>query len=251
MEKIKKMSKADIILRLNDDKEYYGKFGKQFLSYSFIGDLINNPAGIMAEHEETNYFMYGKAFHEIMMFGETQYNNYVDCSTRSTKIYKQALLDNKCDVLLLKKEYDDIVSLVESGKSNKDVKEIFDDTSIKFEVPNVSVMTTNNIMWKCKADIETNDFIYDIKTTSNINSFRKSSSIYNYDAQAYLYSFMFQKEMKFIVFDKNTGVVGIMDVSDETYERGREKVEQAEEQYLDYFVNKTKELKDHTIYGTI
>lgn len=248
MEEIKK---SDIILRLNDDKEYYGEFGKQFLSYSFISDLIGNPSGLLAEKEETNYFLYGKAFHELMMFGETQHNNFVDCSTRSTKIYKEALQEHKADVLLLKKEYDEINALVEKGKTNKDVKQILNKKEIQFEVPNVSVLTTNNIQWKCKADIVTDEFIYDIKTTANIKSWKKSSFVYNYDAQAYIYSFMFQKDMRFIVFDKNTGVVGLFDVSDEAYDRGREKVEQAEENYLEYFVDKTKQLKDHTIYGTI
>ena len=57
--------------------------------------------------------------------------------------------------------------------------------------------------------------------------------------------------MIFLVFDKKKKTVHQFDVSDETYERGYDKVQRAEQEYLDYFVNKTKKLKDRITYGTI
>ena len=44
--------------------------------------------------------------------------------------------------------------------------------------------------------------------------------------------------MIFLVFDKKKKTVHQFDVSDETYERGYDKVQRAEQEYLDYFVNK-------------
>ena len=57
--------------------------------------------------------------------------------------------------------------------------------------------------------------------------------------------------MVFLVVDKGTGCVGLFETTDEAYENGREKVRKAEQNYLDYFVNKTKELNNFTVYGEI
>ena len=37
------MKKKEILQRLKNDEDYYGKFGKQFLSNSDIYHLLNNP----------------------------------------------------------------------------------------------------------------------------------------------------------------------------------------------------------------
>jgi len=251
MEKINGLPKSKVLKKLENDNDYYGEFGKNFLSNSNIYDLLSNPASYLEETKETVAFKYGKAFHELMMFGKTSHDAFVDASTRSTKIYKEALLNSNEEILLLKKEYDDLTSLVEIGKNHKIIKPILEHENVSFEVPNVSMLTDNKLFWKCKADIVTDYAIYDLKTTQNIKSFARSSQTYNYDAQAYIYSTMFQKEIVFLVFEKGTGMVGRFDVTQEAYERGKNKVEDAEQVYLDYFVNKTKNIEDHFIYGEI
>ena len=37
------MTNEKVIEKLRDDKHYYGDFGKQYLSNSDIGSLLNNP----------------------------------------------------------------------------------------------------------------------------------------------------------------------------------------------------------------
>ena len=37
------MDNKEIIEKLRDDENYYGKFGKQYLSNSDISALLNNP----------------------------------------------------------------------------------------------------------------------------------------------------------------------------------------------------------------
>ena len=37
------MKQEEIIDRLRNDEDYYGKFGKQYLSNSDINALLNNP----------------------------------------------------------------------------------------------------------------------------------------------------------------------------------------------------------------
>ena len=111
--------------------------------------------------------------------------------------------------------------------------------------------TDSNVLWKCKADIVTEDCLIDIKTSSSLGGFKYSSKAYNYDSQAFIYSTMFQKPMKFLVIEKGTGCVGFYEVSDDAYDRGREKVSKAEENYLKYFVNKSHRLENFTVYGEI
>jgi hypothetical protein len=253
MEKIKKQK---ILSKLKSDEHYYGDFGKQYLSNSNIGTLINNPKAFLEPMEDNINFLFGKAFHELIMFGETQYSNFVDASTRTTNIYKEASLESG-GLLFLKKEWDEVNYLVESTLKNTEVKNVLNLDNIKFEVPNIGILNNidededNGLIWKCKADIVSDDFVYDIKTSSSISGFKYSSKSYNYDSQSYIYSTMFQKPMRFIVIEKGTGNVAFYDVSNEAYENGREKMLKAESNYLKYFVNKTEKLEDFTIYGEI
>lgn len=247
---MEKINREDVINRLKNDDDYYGDYGRQFLSNSDIGTLISNPAGYNKTREDSVNLMYGRAFHELIMFGKTSYDTHVDASTRRTNKYKEAE-EEAGRIIFLKKEWDEINQLVDATKKHKVVKEILKSKDIEFEVPNIGVMDSGEVMWKCKADIILNESIVDIKTSSNIAGFKHSSKTWNYDSQAYIYSTMFQKPMQFLVIDKSTGCVGLFDVSDEAYENGREKVRQAEANYLDYFVNKTKKLEDYTVYGTI
>ena len=249
MEEVKKQ---EILSKLASDEHYYGDFGKQYLSNSNIGTLINNPKAFLEPSEDNINFLYGKAFHELIMFGETQHDNFVEASTRNTKIYKEAALEAG-GLLFLKKEWDDVNSLVDSTLKNSEVKKVFSKDNLKFEVPNIGILNPGDtdLMWKCKADIVSDEFVYDIKTSSSISGFKYSSKSYNYDSQAYIYSMMFQKPMKFIVIEKGTGNVAFYDVSHEAYDNGREKMIKAERNYLKYFVNKTEKLENFTIYGEI
>ena len=240
-----------VIQKLKDDKHYYGEFGKKYLSNSDIDALINNPLSFQADKPQSLPFLYGTAFHEMAMFGKSDSMESIESSTRSTKIYKQSILDNGKEIMLLNKEADEIVEMVDIFKSNENIKNIFDDKSIQFEVPMVDTLTANKLSWKGKADIVTDDYIYDIKTCSKLKSFRNSSKAYNYDSQAFIYSKLFQKPMRFLVIEKGTGLIGLFETSDEAYNNGFYKVESAEEQYLKYFVNKEEELRNFTKYGEI
>jgi len=240
----------EAIGKLTEDANYYGDYGKQFLSNSDIGTLINNPAGYLDPREDSVNLMFGRAFHELIMFGDTQYYHYVDASTRTTKIYKEEALEHG-GILFLKKEWDDLNNLVESALKNKAVMDILGDKSNSYEVPNLGTMGNENILWKGKADIVSSDYIIDIKTSSSIGGFKYSSKAYNYDSQAYIYSRLFQKPMKFLVIEKGTGCVGLFEVSDEAYQNGFDKVQKAEENYLKYYVNKSERVENFCIHGEI
>tara|TARA_B100000287_G_C20647362_1_gene785582 strand:- start:454 stop:1179 length:726 start_codon:yes stop_codon:yes gene_type:complete len=238
-----------IIKKLQDDKHYYGEFGKQFLSNSDIYDLIHNPQDFQQPKEPNVNFEFGKAFHEMIMFGNVP--QYVEASSRRTKLYRSACEENELDIMLLDGEVQDITNAVTKAKDNEFVAKLLARADLEFEVPNVAVLTANQIQWKCKADIVTKDCVYDIKTTSNLKGFRNSFFAYNYDSQAYIYATIFQKPMRFLVFDKKTGTTGLFDVSDDSYVKGQEKVEQAEDNYKKYYLDKTNHVKDFMVYGEL
>lgn len=240
----------EAIGKLADDANYYGDYGKQFLSNSDIGTLMNNPAGYLEPREDSINLMFGRAFHELIMFGKTQHDHHVDASTRTTKIYKEAAAEAG-QMLFLTKEWDDLNMLVESALKNKEVADIMNNKSNSYEVPNLGTMGNDNVLWKGKADIVSSDYIIDIKTSSSIGGFKYSSKAYNYDSQAYIYSRLFQKPMKFLVIEKGTSCVGLFEVSQEAYENGFEKVQKAQDNYLKYYVNKSERVENFCVYGEI
>lgn len=240
-----------IIERLSDDKEYYGEYGQQFLSNSDISALINDPASFHKPSEDKIEFVFGKAFHELVMFGQSDLVEVViNASNRNTNIYKDAARE-RGEMLLLTKEYDQLMFIVEKVHNNKEVNELILGKNLKYEVPQVAELFSEEVMWKGKADIEGEDYLIDLKTTSNLSSFARSVKSYNYDSQAYIYSQLFKKPMKFIAIDKNTGVAGIFDVSPFTLNDGMEKAQLAEENFIKYFLRQSENTDHFTIYGTV
>lgn len=240
----------EAIARLQSDDQYYGEYGSQFLHNSDIFTLLNNPQEYGKPKTDTVPMMFGRAFHEQVLFNNCS-QDYVDASTRNTKIYKQEIADNGVELMLLKKEYDDIVNLKDIARNHPVISQVLSDSKIKKEVPNLGTLSDSEILWACKADIVTDEYVYDLKTTSSLSGFGYSSKTYNYDSQAYIYSTMFQKPMRFLVIEKGTGCVGLFDTSDEAYHRGREKVLQVEEIYKKYFLYNKDNIENHYKYGEI
>jgi hypothetical protein len=95
-------------------------------------------------------------------------------------------------------------------------------------------------MWKGKADVINKDekLVIDLKSTSDIDNFHWSAKKYNYDSQAYLYREIFGVDLIFVVIDKKSLKINIFEVSDETLQRGQEKVEKAMEIFDLYYNTK-------------
>ena len=53
------MDKAKILKKLKDDKHYYGGFGKQYLSNSDIGTLLNNHLELGTPSKPNPNFLVG------------------------------------------------------------------------------------------------------------------------------------------------------------------------------------------------
>jgi hypothetical protein len=228
---------ASILRRLEDDDDYYGEFGKQFMSNSNIKVLLENPLALDEPVETTIPMVIGKFFHQRILEPDKAKNViYVDASTRTTKIYKDTV-EMLGQPLMLKSEYEHTISLtekvLEKGVCLDLIRGIEGD--IQYEVP--SLIALEGLMFKCKADIVNHEhrLIVDLKTTSDINHFRKSAYTYNYDSQAYIYSRAFGYDFMFIVVCKKTGTVGIYDCSKDFLMSGEEKVKKAVETYRTFY----------------
>lgn len=225
---------TNIIEKLKNDADYYGDYGKQFLSNSDIGDLLSNPKNFKKKTDSTKAMIEGSYFHTAILEPEKLSNfNIVNASSRNTNIYKDAVKESGESILLLRGEVDDLDNLVKTMKGNLHFYDNIYRAGNQFEVPNVKEIY--GATWKGKADIVTEDMIIDIKTTSSISDFRYSAKKYNYDSQAYLYQEFFGRPLVFYVIDKTTGMLGEFNCSDDFLESGRVKVISAIDQYNKFF----------------
>ena len=219
---------------LEDDKHYYGDFGLNFLSYSKIGTLLNNPAAFKEQSDKTVAMLIGGYLHTVIL-EPVKINNFkvVEASTRNTTAYKEMSDGELC---LLQHEVDKVLHLRDVLLKNDVCSNLIHGNkktskNISYEIPGIAEIYGN--LWKGKADIinKNEKLIIDIKTTSDVDGFRYSARKFNYDCQAYIYRQLFDLDMMFIAIDKNTHKIAIFECSEEFYEAGQDKVMRATDMY--------------------
>ena len=223
------MNKEAIIEKLREDENYYGDFGKQFLSNSDIRTLLNNPLALGQQSKPSPAFLVGGYFHTaILEPNKLKKYKVIESSTRNTKAYKEMSGGELC---LLQKEVDQIELMTQKIMENDVCRGLIKGIDVEYEKPGVAEL--EGAMWKGKADIVNHDekLIIDLKTTKDINSFKWSANRFNYDSQAYIYSKLFGYEFVFIVIDKETHQIAVMDCSPDFYSSGADKVKRAVEAY--------------------
>jgi len=243
------MTKAEVLERLKIDEDYYGDFGKQYLSNSDIMALLNNPLALGQQSKPSAAFLVGGYFHTaILEPGKLDKYKIVKSTTRNTKAYKDVAGGELC---LLQHEVDNIELMRDKLMANKVCESLIVGDNIEYEQP--GIIELEGYMWKGKADIINHDekLIIDLKTTSDLSKFRYSASKYNYDSQAYIYSSLFGYEFMFIVIDKNTKQIGIFDCSPKFYESGQDKVKRACEAYDLFYKTDSFDPKQYFISKTL
>ena len=243
------MTKAEVLERLKIDEDYYGDFGKQYLSNSDIMALLNNPLALGQQSKPSAAFLVGGYFHTaILEPGKLNKYKVVKSSTRNTKAYKDVSGGELC---LLQHEVDNIELMRDKLMDNKVCESLIIGDNIEYEQP--GIIELEGQMWKGKADIVNHDekLIIDLKTTSDLSKFRYSASKYNYDSQAYIYSSLFGYEFMFIVIDKLTKQIGIFDCSPKFYESGQDKVKRACEAYDLFYKTDSFDPKQYFISKTL
>jgi hypothetical protein len=243
------MKKQEVLKALEDDANYYGDFGKKYLSNSDIGTLLTNPLALGKQQAQRPAFLVGGYFHTAILEPEKLKNfKIVEATTRNTKAYKEISGGEMC---LLKHEVDQIELMTEKMLDNEVCRDLIRSGNVKYEQPEITELEGQ--MWKGKADIVNHDekLIIDLKTTADITKFKYSASKYNYDSQAYIYSKLFGYEMLFIAIDKNTHQIGIFDCSPEFYERGKDKVQRAVQAYELFYKSEDFDPKQYFLTNTL
>ena len=242
------MKKTEVIQKLINDEDYYGEFGKQYLSNSDIKTLLNNPLELKQPSKQIPAFLVGGYFHTAILEPDKLKNfKVIESTTRNTKAYKEISQGEMC---LLQHEVDQCEILVEKIMDNRVCRDLIHRDDVEFERPEITELFGNK--WKGKADIVNHNekLVIDLKTTAELDKFHWSAKKYNYDSQAYIYRELFGYEFIFIAIDKKTGQIGLFDCSTDFYKSGMNKVEKASEAYdlfyktegfdpSQYFINKT------------
>jgi hypothetical protein len=223
------MDKTKVLEKLKLDENYYGDFGKQFLSNSDIKTLLTNPLALGIQSKPSPAFLVGGYFHTaILEPDKLKKYKVIESSTRNTKAYKEMSGGELC---LLQKEVDQIELMTQKILENDVCRGLIKGIDVEYEKPGLAEL--EGALWKGKADIVNHDekLIIDLKTTKDINSFKWSANRFNYDSQAYIYSKLFGYEFVFIVIDKETHQIAVMDCSPDFYSSGADKVKRAVEAY--------------------
>ena len=223
------MDKQKVLEKLKLDENYYGDFGKQFLSNSDMKTLLTIPLALGQQSKPSPAFLVGGYFHTaILEPDKLKKYKVIESSTRNTKAYKEMSGGELC---LLQHEVDQIELMKNKILENDVCRGLINGIDVEYEKPGLAEL--EGALWKGKADIVNHDekLIIDLKTTKDINAFKWSANRFNYDSQAYIYSKLFGYEFVFIVIDKETHQIAVMDCSPEFYQSGKNKVERAVEAY--------------------
>jgi len=243
------MNKEEILDKLTNDEDYYGEFGRQYLSNSNISTLLSNPLMLGEEMKKTSAMIVGNYFHTAILEPDKLQNfKIIEATTRTTKVYKELSGGEMC---LLQHEADKVDLMTEKMLENDVCRGLIQGDNVEYEVPGIADIGGN--MWKGKADVLNHEekLIVDLKTTSDINSFQYSAKKYNYDSQAYIYKMLFGYDMVFLAIDKNTNQIGLFDCSEAFYNRGYEKVQEATEIYNLFHKDESFDAKQFFINRTL
>jgi hypothetical protein len=229
---------SEVLDMLRNDEHYYGEYGRQFLSNSDIGALLNNPRQFHERKPETKPLIEGRFFHTALLEPD-KLGEFHDWWTAQAappiyiRMRWQAVRVRRYS--LLKSEADELLSLTQTMKQNLRFFESIYAPGNEHEKP--GIQTIKGLQWKGKADIvmHSEGVLIDIKTSGRIDDFKWSARKYNYDSQCYLYQMIFGMPLVFYVVEKETHRLGIYTPSEDFLRSGELKVEQAVEVYNKYF----------------
>ena len=225
---------SDTLYMLKDDAHYYGEYGRQFLSNSDIRTLLKDPAQFRKERPDGKPLVEGRYFHVSLLEPHKKDSiQIVDASSRNTNIYKDAIAASGKDILLLRGEAEELDTVVSAMRSNLRFYDLIYAEGNTVEVP--AVQQIKGMMWKGKADVVKPKMIVDLKTTSKIDEFKWSAKKYNYDSQAYIYSKLFGRPVVFLVIEKGSMRVAVVECSGQFLASGEQKVIHAVNVWARYF----------------
>tara|TARA_R110002153_G_scaffold59259_1_gene161936 strand:- start:2162 stop:2929 length:768 start_codon:yes stop_codon:yes gene_type:complete len=233
--------KKDILQKMYDDSFYYGYLGKHALSSSTCKSLLESPEAYVEyinkppKEKEPQPFRDGRLIHLLSLEPHRIEELTIIESTKGSKAYKLAVEEQLPQTVYTLAELNRCKKVADSVLNNKEFSGMVEDA--EFEIPEIG--NYNGFPFRGKADILLNGIVVDLKTTSDINSFYESANTYNYDLQAALYLELFGAfEFRYVVVDKKTLEVQVIQFDDEFIQSGYNKLNIATENYQKYIDNK-------------
>lgn len=241
---------TDLLNKMHDDNYYYGELNQKALSSSSIKLLVDSPKKYhfvqTYGNMETQGLRDGRLLHTLILEPEKfDQFHFVEVASKNSKAYKEAVAEH--GTAYTSKEKGDAERLADALLRNEKAQQIL--SGSEFEVPQIGKI--NGYAFRGKADIITKGGgICDIKTTTDIKAFKYSANKYGYDLQCYIYCQLFDVnyfDFKFLVLDKSSLDIGVFEVSEEFYLRGKEKTELGISRYQEWFENKEADLDNYYI----
>lgn len=243
-----KFEQEDLLNKMIEDRFYYGFLGDKVLSYSNIKLILQSPKKfkyiMKYGQKETQALRDGKLVHTAVLEPQKLIDmNFVDTSSKRTKKWTLAVEEFGALNTFTRSELDAADRITDSLAKNKKAMSCLN--KAKTEVPAIKMI--DGIAVRGKADILHYDRVIDLKTTSaGIKNFEYSIQKYDYDLQAYLYTLLYNvPKFEFLVIDKGTLDIGLFNVTPETFESGKQKLEAGLELYNAFFVDKYVDLNEY------
>lgn len=230
---------AKSIELLRDDNNYYGDFGKNFMSNGDVKTLIDDPSNFKQGSIDQENLAKGRLTH-VLLFEPHKVSTLKISGAKDRRgaDYKADLKMHNESYLLTQKDFEEMAQLVAKVKENFNIHSMLFGPDHKYEEPNI--FSHKGLYWKTKADSLGKEFVVDFKTTGDLSRFKWAAKEYCYDSQAYLYSRSYNRPVVFIVGEKGTGKLGVFHCSNDFMEAGHQKVKKALENYDKYWNPETK-----------
>tara|TARA_R100000697_G_scaffold21892_5_gene29333 strand:- start:3297 stop:4052 length:756 start_codon:yes stop_codon:yes gene_type:complete len=250
---------SDLEKKMIDDDFYYGYLGKAALSSSSIKHLIKSPkkykyitnnAQPMTPSMKTGWLLHCAVLEPEKFAQQT----FVNVQTRNTKKFKEAAKNN--DMVFTAKERSETERLQDAIYRNEQAMKLL--TKCEYEVPKIGII--NGLPFRAKADVWCKDRVVDLKTTMDISLWDydkrfAAGSPYklNYDVQVYIYCKLFNisyDKFYFLVIDKGSLDIGIIECTEEFYLSGKQKTYQAISRYVQFFIDGA-DIDSYTLRGKL
>lgn len=246
---------TSLLHEMHDDNFYYEYLGVNALSSSACKMLLDSPKSYYMHMKygssDSSSFAVGRLVHLLALEPDRFDDLYdvVPVRSRATKMYKE--FESTKQHKITAADFDEADRISSALHRNEQVLSMV--KGCEYEVPMCG--TYDGLAFRTKADIwnPASKTLIDLKTTTNLKAFPFSADKYSYDLQCYLYCTIFGvgwQDFKFIAIDKASLDIGIYDVAESFYLRGKKKLEQAIANYKIFFVD-MEDLDSYTIRGML
>ena len=236
----KEYNKYEIIQKMDDDSFYYGFLGKNAFSSSAIKPLLKGRqaynSSLTKKMKETAALRDGKLIHTLLLEEDKFKDKYALSEySRTTKKYKELVTEFPEKEVVLTSEYHRAKWHADTFRKNEEAAPFL--TNGFAEVPTIGYIF--DYPFRAKADYLKPGHIIDLKTTADLGDDDKCTKwcngakwSFHYDIQAFIYTTLFScDKFTFLILEKETGEVAIIDATPEFIESGKRKLLRALDNY--------------------